>query len=62
MAKQKRNSSVSEVQFEQTQGKEELEELLQLYRNQLIESSKEGPNHWLVMSEIKETTEYDSTT
>lgn len=53
---------MSEVQFEQTQGKEELEELLQLYRNQLIESSKEGPNHWLVMSEIKETTEYDSTT
>ncbi|CAK73679.1 unnamed protein product (macronuclear) [Paramecium tetraurelia] len=44
-----------------TKGKEELQELLQLYKDQLKESSKQY-NPWLNMSEIKEITEYDSTT
>ncbi|CAD8164134.1 unnamed protein product [Paramecium pentaurelia] len=44
-----------------TKGKEELQELLKLYKDQLKESSKQY-NPWLNMSEIKEITEYDTTT
>ncbi|CAD8148468.1 unnamed protein product [Paramecium octaurelia] len=55
------NESVLNQDLLMTKGKEELQELLKLYKDQLKESSKQY-NPWLNMSEIKEITEYDTTT
>ncbi|CAD8068702.1 unnamed protein product [Paramecium sonneborni] len=55
------NESILNQDLLMTKGKQELQELLKIYKDQLKESSKQY-NPWLNMSEIKEITEYDTTT